>query len=147
MLSYNFISLINSPTKFNSNIILTRFSLIDHIWTKFCPNQVQSGVICDAIYDHFQIFVSFSVSLFIENSFTSFRIYNEANIENFLKSFNSLDFTGVFNTPDADLQYSAFHNFLENTFKEKFPIKREKIKPLRNCYWITTDLKYCFKKI
>ena len=81
MFSYNFISLINSPTKFNSNNILSRFSLIDHIWTNFCLNQVKSGVICDAISDHFQIFMSFSVKIFIENSFTSFRIYNEEYIE------------------------------------------------------------------
>ena len=44
-----------------------------------------------------------------------------------LKNFNSLDFTRVFNTPDADLQYNAFYNFLENTFKETFPIKKKKL--------------------
>ena len=80
--------------------------------------------------------MSFSVKLFIENSFTSFRIYNEANIEKFKKSL----IPQFFNTPDANLQYSAFHNLFKNSSN-----KKEKNKPLKN-YWITTDLKYCLKR-
>ena len=60
MLGHNFLNMINLPTVINENNTITKYSLIDQIWTNFDRHVNQlSGVIDYLITDHLPIFYVF----------------------------------------------------------------------------------------
>ena len=146
MLSFNYLSTIVCPTKFNPNNLVTKFSLIDHIWVNFNDVNLQSGVITDDITDHYSTFITFqSINKFSTSTY-KYRILNESTIEKFQSYFNSLDFADIFVYNDVTNLYNIFYSKLLQTYNKNCPIKTKKCKLKSNSPWITPDLKFCLKK-
>lgn len=146
MLSFNYISCITCPTKYNPLNPITKYSLIDHIWINFSHDDITSGIIYEEISDHFPIFTILKTEIIHNHITNKSRIFNETNFGKFKNSFNSLDFTNVFISPNANDAYGVLHNLLFKTYNLSFPIKNNKRKPNQNLAWITPELKFCMKK-
>ena len=142
MSAFNFISVINSPSKYNPNNPITKYSLIDQIWVNFTHLNISSGVICDDISDHFPIFMHFKFTSKNSHKITRYRIFNDNNIN----KFNSLDFTECFTSNSADVAYNIFHKLLYKSYNNSFPLKTKRIKSDNFSEWITPELKFCLKK-
>ena len=146
MSAFNFISVINSPSKYNPNNPITKYSLIDQIWVNFTHLNISSGVICDDISDHFPIFMHFKFTGKNSHKITRYRIFNDNNINKFKENFNSLDFTECFTSNSADVAYNIFHKLLYKSYYNSFPLKTKRIKSDNFSEWITPELKFCLKK-
>ena len=67
-LSFSYFPIINIPTVFHENNPITKFSLIDHIWSNFKKGSCHlAGVIEYPITDHLPMFYIFSNNNILQN--------------------------------------------------------------------------------
>ena len=84
MSSFSFFPVITKATKFNPNCPITRFSLIDQIWTNFKTGVHHLSAIMEyGLTDHFPVIYVFQQYSSLVNKTIHFRKIAAAAIENF----------------------------------------------------------------
>ena len=129
ILSYNYFPIINIATKINENNPITKYSLIDHLWSNFKKGYNHtSGVIDYLISDHLPIFYFFSNSYnFISEQTLKFRPMSNFNTQNFITSISNIDFSPIYSSDNPNDAFSSFYDVLFQTFNSAFPIKTKKV--------------------
>ena len=147
MWGFNYFPVITLPAKINENNHLTKYSLIDQIWSNFTSGREHiSGVIDYLITDHLPIFYSFHTKFKCKIRFTKFRLITNERIQNFIDNINRVNFN-LFEIGDPDQAFDTFYDTLFNEYNLCFPDKRKRVKAnLINEPWVTRDLKRCIKK-
>ena len=131
------------PTKYNPDNLITKYSLIDQIWTNI-PNKVtNSGVIPVEITDHFPVIASFEIIEELNMQLKRRRIFNNGNNAIFSEAISSV--YPVING-DINLTFDAYYMDVFGLYDEAFPIIEIIIKADVNCPWITPNIRACIKK-
>ena len=145
MLELGLNPIITIPTKYNHNNEITKYSIIDHIWTSMPSMQVGSYVIPIEITDHFPVAASFS--------FTDASEKAPGSIKRVFNHNNNLLFTtyvsNIFPVPINDDMNETFNSYFSRIFEaynEAYPITSDKIKVAKNCPWMTPRIKACIRK-
>ena len=134
---------ITIPTKYNPENLITKYSLIDQIWTNI-PNKVTtSGVIPVEITDHFPVMASFQLVVEQNIHLQKRRIFNNGNNAIFSGAISSV--YPVVNG-DVNLTFDAYYMNVFGLYDRAFPIIEIVIKADINCPWITPNIRACIKK-
>ena len=134
---------ITIPTKYNPENLITKYSLIDQIWTNI-PNKVTtSGVIPVEITDHFPVMASFQLVVEQNIHIQKRRIFNNGNNAIFSGEISSV--YPVVNG-DVNLTFDAYYMNVFGLYDRAFPIIEIVIKDDINCPWITPNIRACIKK-
>ena len=149
LLCISFFPIITIPTKLNDNSIVTRFSLIDQIWSNFKYGYDHiSGVIRFSLTDHYPIFYVFkdkSSNHVVET--IKCRLINQVTITKFIESVNNFSFDEVLDISDVNDAFSRFYKYLFNLYDKAMPVVTRKIKKkTHKAPWITKKLKICIKR-
>ena len=147
-LGKNFYPIINIPTVFHENNPITKFSLIDHLWSNFHvgSNHV-SGVIEYLISDHLPLFYIYNFNSSPVQNYITFRLFSPICIENFVRSIHEIDFSAVYEINEPNTAFAVFYDKLYDVYKRSFPIKKKKkSKGLMKQPWVSPKLKECIKK-
>ena len=128
MLSKGYIPLITSPSKFNPDCVVSKFTLIDHIWSMYVPSNSYSGVIWDEISDHFPVYLI--MNQIEDESFekVQFRLFNETNYEKFKAECGSGGLNIDLDNDCPDRAFSIFYKKLYNIYNSCFPVKIKYVK-------------------
>ena len=146
LLSLNFYPIVTRASKLNINSIISRFSLIDHIWHNFYEGfDHVSYVVHFALTDHFPVSFLFKNNNKSKLHKVKFRSTNNNNINYFIDLINNADFSNVFLVNNANDAFNIFYEKIMYLFNHCFPIKR-KNKDKFNEPWINRKLKLCIKK-
>ena len=147
LLGRNFFPIINKATHYTPNNPITKFSLIDQIWSNFiCGPIIFSGTINYMITDHLPIFLSWS-SVNSDNEQTiRFRNTNcETSKIRFFNSIRNMQYR-LLNSLNPCLLLKNFVDTFYNLYYECFPIKYKKRKTNMNKPWLSTELKFLIEK-
>ena len=145
--SHSFYPSITKPTRITSRSA----SLIDNIFTNSKAYQT-SGIVISDISDHLPIFIKTNLTIFRNQNAKSeieIREYTSANVENFKKELNNVDWTSVCNQDDVNVSYSNFINKFNEQFDKCIPKKMKRINSKKNkpkLPWITTSLLKSIKR-
>ena len=129
LLSKSFFPVINLPTRINENNVLTKFSLIDQIWTNFkAGTDHVSGVVQTSITDHYPIYYMFKTNLRQNlNKVISFRVLNDNTILRFVENVRNFSFENIIVSNDINLDFKCFIDKLYNIYNHYVPIKSKVI--------------------
>ena len=129
MLTFSFSPVINIPTKVNLNNNITRYSLIDHIWTNFrLSDDHLSGIFNYFITDHFPIFYIFRNSFSIPFQQIKFRKFDDECVVNFVDVINGTSFDDVYCLDDCDAAFNLFYDKILKAYNECFSYKEKESK-------------------
>ena len=149
LLSKSFFPVINLPTRINENNVLTKFSLIDQIWTNFkAGTDHVSGVVQTSITDHYPIYYMFKTNLRQNlKKVISFRVLNDNTILRFVENVKNFAFENIIVNNDINLDFKCFIDKLYNIYNHYVPIK-SKVIGCSNVKlpWMKRDLKRCIQK-
>ena len=148
MLGHNFLNMINLPTVINENNTITKYSLIDQIWTNFDRHVNQlSGVIDYLITDHLPIFYVFSKQDCVYRKSIKYRLINERNMFSFINNFNDSDFSDVYSINEPNNAFKIFYDKLFELYRASFPLKKKRLREgFLSEPWVTPLLKRCVRK-
>ena len=140
--SLNFIQIINKATRFPAGSNSTyNPSCLDHIFiNKF--TQFSGPIFFADISDHCGSALYFKfdndpVTVDIKHKIT-FRLQNDQNISKFETKIAQTDWDFISTISDVNEQFSTFYNYVNNIYKECFPIKIKYVSEKRkNNPWIT----------
>ena len=143
MLELGMVPIITIPTKFSPENPITKFSLIDQVWTNIPGKVMNPFVIPCSITDHFPVSVSFDL---LQTNISCFkrRVFNHGR---------NLIFTGLVSRisplvidDDFNQTFSTYFLKVFASYDEAYPII-ESIENLgKNSPWITPPIKTCIKK-
>ena len=147
MYSYSLFPVVTLPAKFNPDNPVTKFSLIDQIWTNFTiGDKHKCGIINYPISDHLPIFYIFSCHMTLVKKTVRYRLVNDVNKIDFINQINEANFE-IDESQCPDNEFTEFYNKLYDIYNNSFPIKRKKIKNNTiNQPWVTFKLKKCIRK-
>ena len=124
LLSKSFFPVINLLTRINENNILTKFPLIDQIWTNFkIGTDHVSGVVQTSITDHFPIYYMFKTNLQNLNRVINFRVINENTVSRFIENVNNFSFENILNSYNINTNFKCFINKLFDMYNHSMLIK------------------------
>ena len=135
------------PAKINENNPVTKYSLIDQMWSNFIAGSNHiSGVIDYLITDHLPIFYFFHNELKYQSKYIKFRSITDGGIRNFINRISTINFD-LLEIENPDWAFKSFYDRLFKEYNSCFPVKRKKLKTnLISEPWVTRDLKRCIKK-
>ena len=145
-LSLNFSPLIYYPTRVNPEDV-TRYSLLDHIFTNIHDSSTLSAVLEYQLTDHFPIagFIPVNISNKCKTKTFYVRPINNRKTRKFCESLN--EFVNNFRFEDhmsPNENFTAFTNSLYQIYYDCFPLKeinKQKCTP-----WITREIRECIHK-
>ena len=145
-LSLNFSPLIYYPTRVNPDDV-TRYSLLDHIFTNIHESSTSSAVLEYQLTDHFPItgFIPVNISNKCKTKTFFVRPINNWKIRKFCDSLNAFvnDFRFESHMSPNE-NFTAFTNTLYQIYYDCFPLKeinKQKCTP-----WITREIRECIHK-
>ena len=127
-LSFDYFPVINLPAMFNPNNPITKFSIIDQIWTNFkrgCNHT--SGIVDFLITDHLPLFYFFTNYDKLPTKIIKFRQVNDVNSVTFNEAVNDTDFSEIFEINDPNTAFNVFYSKLFSLYNSCFPIKTKKL--------------------
>ena len=138
--------LVTLPTKVNLENLLTRFSVIDHVWVSNGLESDQTFIIPIDITDHFPV-VSFILlpTSFVPKQINSKRrrlTFRGKEMFRMLLSNIHID-TSIM---DINMIFGDYSSKVMNGYNKAFPIDNCTIKNKNSFAWVTPDLKECIKK-
>ena len=155
MLEHSFFPVITKASKINDNDnndnnlnVVTPFSLLDQIWCNFKSGRDHiSNIITLPITDHFPVAYTFNNNMTFNFKKIKYRIFNQLNLNSFVRSINELDFGEMLNLDGPNSYFNHFHTHLFRIYNNSFPIRKKRIKSNSiNLPWITPELRRCIKK-
>ena len=143
-----FFPVTTKATKFNPNCPITRFSLIDQIWTNFKTGVHHLSAIMEyGLTDHFPVIYVFQQYSSLVNKTIHFRKIAAAATENFAIKIRDSSFENVFNVDDCNIAFNNFYDELWKIYCESFPKRKKRLKRNQiNAPWVTPKLRICIKK-
>ena len=135
---------ITIPTKINLENRVTRYSLIDQIWSNV-PFKVRNAFVTPLqIADHFPVSAGFEVLNFTKTKNFIKRTFNHDNNMAFTNLASNI-------TPDdtydnMNLIYSTYFSSVFAAYERAYPLSSRSIKPGKNSPWITTSIRKCIQK-
>ena len=148
-LGNNYYPILNIPTVFHESNPITKFSLIDHVWSNFHSgsNHV-AGVIEYLITDHLPLFYIFDFDNSPIQNYIYFRLFNTNCIEKSIHSVYETNFDEVLEVDDPNTAFTVFYKKMFDVYARPFPLKKKK-KPssLMKQPWVTPKLKNVLEKI
>jgi hypothetical protein len=148
MLGLGFFPVITVPTRFSPDNSITKFSLLDHIWSNCilgCNHR--SGAIDYEITDHLPVFYIFSAGPSNIERRITYRSYATRNVAKFVEGVASVDFDSFTNVESIDRSFSSFIDCMLRIFKKSFPLKKKKIfTGTSNPPWMTNDIRSLIRK-
>ena len=148
MLAFSFFPIITKHTKYNPDLNISKFSLIDHIWSNFkIGSSHLSGVVEYCQTDHYPIFYTFKQNLDLVCKVIKLRPLSVTSVEEFKSKIQSCSFLDVYSLSDCNDAFECFYNKIFKTYRECFKIKKKRLKTnLINAPWVNKRLKLCIKK-
>ena len=144
MLECSMLPVITIPTKINPGNVITRYSLIDHIWTNIANKVTNTFVIPTEIADHFPVSASFNLKNAFNNSILTKRVFSHENnviFSSHLTSINPEEVSG-----DMNLTFDAYFMSIFQAYNVSYPLITQIVREDRNCPWISPQIKSCIKK-
>lgn len=137
--------LVTLPTKVNLENIITRFSIIDHIWVSNKLRGDGTLIVPVNITDHFPIVSIISTGLHqISNVSTKRRRLTQRRKETFRMFLSNIHVNIVGN--NMDTVYNVYFAQVLGDYDRAFPIENYVMKSKHSSAWITPKLKECIKK-
>ena len=144
MLELSMFPAITVPTKYNPDNAITKFSLIDHVWTNIPSKTISSFVIPTGISDHFPVSMSFDLTSQRNVSCHKKRVFNARNNAAFTSSVSDINLRVINN--DMNMTYNYYFSSVYDLYNAAFPLMTKVIKDGKDCPWITPAIKICIKK-
>ena len=145
MLEVGLYPIVNIPTKYNHENEVTRYPILDHVWTTM-PTKVSNACVFPyEITDHFPVLASFAFcGSAPKPNIPMKRIFNCRNNSIFARLF--LTITLVIVNGDMNKTFNNYFSQLWNIYERSYPMVPLKGKEIENCPWMTFDLKSCIRK-
>ena len=144
MLECGMLPVITIPTKINPGNVITRYSLIDQIWTNITNKVTNSFVIPTEIADHFPVSASFNLKNPLNNAILTKRVFNHEN--NVIFSSHLTDIYPEEVNGDMNLTFDAYFMNIYDAYNASYPLITQVVRDDTNCPWITPLIKCCIKK-
>lgn len=143
MLECGMLPVITIPTKINPGNAITRYSLIDQIWTNIHNKVTNTFVIPTEIADHFPVSASFSLSKAHDNTTLTKRVFNHENNVTFSSHLININ-PELYD--DMNLAFDAYFGKIYEAYNLSYPLVTQIVREDKNCPWITPLIKCCIKK-
>ena len=146
MLELGLLPLINIPTKYNSQSLITKFSLLDQFWVSNGLQLNDAYVVPIEIADHFPVSIALRHNVIAIVRDYKVRLFNHSNNMQFTQRLNDL----IPATEDEDMNI-VFDMYYRNLFKVydlSYPLVRRTIsnEGNKNAEWLTPAIKACIRK-
>ena len=145
MLEVGLYPVVNIPTKFNIENEITRYSIIDHIWTSIPTKVSNVSVYPYEITDHFPVSATFNFCHSARKPTTKMkRVFNHKNDGIFAR----LLLTVVVTLMNGDMNQTFCNYFSQvwDIYERAFPLVPLKNKHTHSCPWMTPGLKLCIRR-
>ena len=145
MLEIGLYPVVNIPTKYNPENEITRYSIIDHVWTSMPSKVTNVCVYPYELTDHFPLSATFNFSQSAMKPATKMkRVFNDRN--NGL--FTRLLFTVVVSLINGDINQTFCNYFSQvwDMYERAFLLHPLKKTDPQNCPWMTQELKTCIRR-
>ena len=143
MLECGMLPVITIPTKINPGNTITRYTLIDQIWTTICNRVTNSFVIPTEIADHFPVAASFSLNTAQNDNFLTKRNFNHENNINFSASLTNINVEVI---GDMNLTFDTYFMSVYEAYNISYPLITQMVRDDKNCPWMTPLIRCCIKK-
>ena len=120
MLELGLYPVINIPTKYNHGNEITKYSIIDHIWTSVPSKLIASYVIPIEIADHFPVAASFNFTDVMEEIRASKRVFNHNNNLLFTRLMSSI--TPLPINDDVNHTFNSYFSIVFNAYNVAYPL-------------------------
>lgn len=141
--SYNYVQLINEPTRITSN----SSTLIDPIFISNNELVTHAGtLLADMISDHRMVHCSLDVkSVKFKQKFVTFRDFSNFGLDVFQTYFRGLPLDDIIYEPDINKKVDLLNNFIISSFDIFAPVKTVRVsKP--KAPWLTDNIKLIIKE-
>ena len=126
MYNFAFYALINKPTR------ITEFSAttIDNIFSNNLFDKITSGILINEVTDHLPIFVisQQNITKNMKERYVFKRVINEGNLVALNQALATVDWSGVYQSKNANSAYDYFVKKYTETFHRCCPLKKQKIR-------------------
>lgn len=151
LISFNYFSLIDQPTRLSPHNNVTKYSLLDQIWCNFITvNNISSGVFNIELSDHLPVMCHFYLDSTMDLGQFTFRNFKiDRNREKFIDLIRSTDFNVLLdsNNNNPNISMSLVTKKLYDKMNQSFPLKTMKNKnKSRHSEWMNSDLKRLITK-
>ena len=136
--------LVILPTKVNIENIITRFSIIDHIWVSDELRGDQTLVIPISITDHFPVVSVISAGFQLVSGVSSRKRLVGRGREAFRIFLSNIH--GNMSGSDINTIYDEYFTKVLESYNKAFPIENYTKKSKNSSPWMTPRLKECIKK-
>ena len=143
MLECGMLPAITIPTKINPGNTITRYTLIDQIWTNISNKVTDSFVIPTEIADHFPVSASFNLNSTQNVNILTKRNFNHANNINFSAYLSDINVEVM---GDMNLTFDTYFMNVYEAYDVSYPLITQIVRDDKNCPWITPLIKCCIKK-
>ena len=145
MLELGLHPVIRIPTKYNHENIITKYSILDHVWTSMSNKVFNASVIPVEITDHYPLSVVFDFSNAIpRKAAVKQRCFNYNNNCTFTRLLFGV--TLVLINGDMNCTFNTYFTKVWDIYNEAFPLIPVRIKDAVVCPWMTPNLKICIRK-
>ena len=146
MLELGLLPLINIPTKYNPQNLITRFSLVDQFWVSSSLQSVDAYVVPIEIADHFPAAIALAFNTSTVDMNKKMRVFKHSNNLRFTRLL--ADLTPVIVDQNMDSTFETYDANLFGIYDNSYPIVRRAVINNRaeNNEWLTPTIKACIKK-
>ena len=145
MLELGLYPLIRIPTKYNHENTITKYSILDHVWTSMNAKVSIASVFPVGITDHYPLLVVFDFSNAISREATpKKRCFNFNNNCTFTRLLLGITLTLI--NGDMNSTFNTYFSRVWDIYTEAFPLILLRTKEIVVCPWMTPGLKSCIRK-
>ena len=146
LLELGLLPLINIPTNYNPQNLITRFSLVDQFWVSSSLQSVDAYVVPIEIEDHFPAAIALALNTSTVGMNKKMRVFKHSNNLRFTRLL--ADLTPVIVDENMDSTFEAYNAELFGIYDNSYPIVRRAVVNNRteNNEWLTPAIKACIKK-
>ena len=145
MLEIGLYPVVNIPTKYNHNNEITKYSILDQVWTTV-PSKISNVCVFPyEITDHFPVLTTFNFyASETKPNARKKRIFNRENNGIFTRLL--LTVTTLLVNGDMNATFCSYFSQLWDIYERAFPLAPVRNKDVDGCSWMTPGIKACIKK-
>lgn len=145
MLELGLYPAIRIPTKYNPENTITKYSILDHVWTTMSGKVSNASVFPVGITDHYPLMVVFDFSNAITRKATvKKRCFNYNNNCIFTRLLLGITLTLI--NGDMNSTFNTYFTKVWDIYTRAFPLIPLRIKDSVVCPWMTPNLRICIRK-
>ena len=148
MLGFGYFPIITRQAKINPENPITKYSIIDQIWSNFLEGcNHRTGIVTWELTDHFPMFYVFNIASLYTCKAIKYRLVNENNVNAMINIVENSNLDYIFHISDPNEAFDEFYSQLKSNYDSFCPVIGKKIKQNSvNAPWVTPKLKKCIKK-